>query len=50
MGIFPGDMEQVYDIVIVQKLRQTGSNCDSKSHQRVAGTMQNGIPVIVCLF
>ena len=38
MGIFPDDIEQVYDNVTEQKLRQT--------HQRLVETMKSGLPVI----
>ena len=49
MGVFPDDLEQVYDIVSDWvKDWARGGKC--KTHLRRAGTTQSGIPVILCQF
>ena len=49
MGIFPDDLEQVYDRVIEHKLRRTGLEVATpKLIKDNAGTMQIGLPVILC--
>ena len=46
MGFFPHDLEQVYDNATENKIGVRGG--DTQTNQRLAGTTQNGLPVILC--